>query len=579
MIVQWASRCLPGFGVIALLILLLLTSDIASWPWEELDPDLGDAPEGKSHPLSIAQKIFIVYTILIHVNMLGFTVRLAYVLLRIPRETKRALQRRLTWSYSPSNGHFFDSPIEATQQVPDPLAFKVDFMTVDEVDEPEVIHAIILPNYKEENNTLRTTLNVLASHPRARSQYEVYLAMEQKEIGAFEKAETLSSTYEKSFRCIHSTFHPAGLPGEIAGKSSNVAFAAQHIAQVHRAALISGACNVIVTVMDADTHLWQDYFTEIRRLHYTYVEEAERTLYCCPIIFDRNAHEVPILVRCADLLWSFAGLSTMYPGSTVSIPTSVYSLPLSLVERVGGWDSDPTAIGEDMHMMLKCYFETAGKVVTRVIHIPASQCNVASDTGRGWRRSLDTCFARYRQALRHMWGALDSGFAARRTMRYFRRCLFLQPRHMLLFHLLFEAHFLPCQLIILIIFSAAYEHLIPPTQLHPDMAWTLRVTDILRTSSFIGMNVCLALYERWHALCLHMRKKDMLDANLTDTGFSRRIWWRWSFLLERLCFPIAGTVFGAVPTFQALFSHFWTERLEYRVSKKPAFVTEDIDIA
>ncbi|KAF7591868.1 hypothetical protein BBP40_000910 [Aspergillus hancockii] len=499
----------------------------------------------------------------------------------MPRETKRALQRRISWPLSPSTDRrrFFDSPTKSIQQLPDPLNFKID---VDELDEPEVIHAIILPNYNEEIHTLRTTLNVLASHPRACTQYEVYIAMEQKEDGAVEKAAQLSSMYERSFRRIHSTFHPAGLPGEIAGKSSNVAFAARHIAQLYRTAVTSGTCEVIITVMDADTHLWQDYFTEIRRLHYTYVTDADHTLYCCPIIFDRNADKVPTLVRCADLLWGFAGLSTMYPGTIVSIPTSVYSLPLSLAERIGGWDSDPTAIGEDMHMMLKCYFKTAGNVVTRVIHVPASQCNIASDRDRRWWRPLSTCVARYRQALRHMWGALDSGYAARCTVSYFRfhsRCLFLRPRHWLLLHLLFEAHFLPCQLIILILFSAGYEHLTPSVLLHPTMAWTFRVTDILRTLSYLGMNICLALYERWHALCLHTRKEDMIDANLTDTGFSHRVWWHWPFLLERICFPVAGMVFGAVPTFQALFSHLWTQRLEYRVSKKPTFAMNDENMA
>lgn len=36
-----------------------------------------------------------------------------------------------------------------------------------------VIHAIVIPNYKEENDTLRETLEVLASHPQARNSYDV----------------------------------------------------------------------------------------------------------------------------------------------------------------------------------------------------------------------------------------------------------------------------------------------------------------------------------------------------------------------------------------------------------------------
>jgi hypothetical protein len=40
-------------------------------------------------------------------------------------------------------------------------------------DEDLVLHAIILPNYKEDMDTLKETLEVLASHPQAKSSYEV----------------------------------------------------------------------------------------------------------------------------------------------------------------------------------------------------------------------------------------------------------------------------------------------------------------------------------------------------------------------------------------------------------------------
>lgn len=328
----------------------------------------------------------------------------------------------------------------------------------------------------------------------------------------------------------------------------------------------------------ADTHLLQDYFTEIRRLHHTNINEADRSFYCCPIIFDRNSHQTPVLVRCADLIWGFAGMSTM-SGPPISIPTSVYSLPLPLAERVGGWDSDLTAIGEDMHMLLKCYFETAGNVVTQVVHVPASQCNVSVATGVGWRRSMNICYARYRQALRHMWGTLDSGFAVRRTMSYFRfrrRCLFLRPRHFALLHLLWQAHFLPSHLAILTIFATVYELCTSPADLNLHMAWTLRFTGFLRTASFIWMNICLTLYERWYQLCVNSRRRDMTAASLADTGFSPRTWWRPKHLAERVFFPVAGTIFGAIPTVHAVFAHFFTDRLVYRVTKKPAFAASAV---
>ena len=75
------------------------------------------------------------------------------------------------------------------------------------------------------------------------------------------------------------------------------------------------------------------------------------TLYMPPIIFDRNAHMVPMLVRSADLMWCGAGLSCYQKQPSradIGIPTSVYTLPLPLVSLARGWDTGPDAIGEDM---------------------------------------------------------------------------------------------------------------------------------------------------------------------------------------------------------------------------------------
>lgn len=226
---RWASRCLPGFSILALLVLLARTSN-SIWT---AGPQ--DASSPSSSLLSVAQQIFIVYTAFVHTNLLAFAVRLSCSLCYTIRQTKEVLARR-----RPSSP-FREVPTSPTQKLPEPEVFEV---------EDEVVHAIILPNYGEDLHTLRTTLNVLASHPRASTQYEVYLAMEQKESDVRDKAAKLLASFEGSFLDIQSTFHPCNLPGEIAGKSSNVAFAARHIVQVHRAELSS--CNVIVTVMDGE---------------------------------------------------------------------------------------------------------------------------------------------------------------------------------------------------------------------------------------------------------------------------------------------------------------------------------------
>jgi len=140
-------------------------------------------------------------------------------------------------------------------------------------------------------------------------------------------------------------------------------------------------------------------------------------MYVPPIVFDRNAHLVPRLVRVADLLWAGAGLSGHYKSSSICPPTSVYSLPLSLVDTAGGWDAGDTAIGEDLHMYIKCFFSLNGNLTTRSVFSAASHTNVHG-SGSGIRGFFEDLDARYKQAMRHMWGALDSGFVLKSIAQF-----------------------------------------------------------------------------------------------------------------------------------------------------------------
>jgi hypothetical protein len=72
--------------------------------------------------------------------------------------------------------------------------------------------------------------------------------MEAKEANSATKAATLISEFEKHFKSIYCTIHPSGTPGEIAGKSANVAFGASQAIQRHLAA--GDGDDVIITVID-----------------------------------------------------------------------------------------------------------------------------------------------------------------------------------------------------------------------------------------------------------------------------------------------------------------------------------------
>ncbi|KAE8442384.1 hypothetical protein EG329_003400 [Mollisiaceae sp. DMI_Dod_QoI] len=459
-----------------------------------------------------------------------------------------------------------------------------------------VIHAILIPNYKEDIEGLIETL-------------EVYLAMEQREETARTKAALLVSRYKSRFRCIAATFHPQDIPGESPGKSSNLSWAARIASKRYEPEMRR---DVVLTSIDADSHISWRYFSEITSMHLAYPDTAATTLYSVPIIFDRNAHLVPGVVRVADVVWCAAGLSGQYRGSTICPPTSVYSVPLELADRVGGWDTGREAIGEDLHMYLKCFFALNGHLITRTVTSPVSQTNITSSKGDGLVNQLHGMNARYRQALRHMWGSLDTGYALKQAVQVWRRRRqthqLRQPLHIktspktrkdtssncqmnilgtedlsmrvkvrppnwlnifLLFHRLFEAHFMPAHIPILVVASSLYRALVPEDQDTFSIAWTFVATDILRTVGLVTLLVYFYSYQEYHHLALEARQNEMVAAGLEEGmkgNFSTR---SWKNVFDCVWIPFVAPLYGSIPAIHAQLCHFWTLDLTYIVSSKP----------
>jgi hypothetical protein len=328
------------------------------------------------------------------------------------------------------------------------------------------------------------------------------------------------------------------------------------------------------------------------------------TMYMPPIIFDRNAHLVPIMVRVADLMWCGAGLSCFQskPGrSGIAFPTAVYTITLPLVHLVEGWDTDAGAVGEDMHMMLKCYFATNGKLAFESIPSPASQCNISSSKSgiRGW---LDSHRARYSQGLRHMWGCLDAGYTidrwsklgskpppslhSHKLSRHSELELKLSHyqvhgdqgykltwRNVMLLTRVFEAHFLPIHLLVVMVFSTVYTNLAAPLVHCRFLTMFLDFTAALRALSFIIMLFYFfVFYEDYHHVCVEAREAEMRRVGLyeeMEDNFSKRRPGEPRTWLDYLLFPVAGSLFGSAPLLHAALAHFWSDRLDYKVSVKP----------
>lgn len=159
---QWLSRCTPGITVIFLIVLIIAT-----------------IIDSKTYGISPVERFIMIYTTLVHINAAVFSCRLIWALICVEKGTRELLRRRdqptSKDNYTGLDNSFSDAPDEAqnddvyTNGYTNGDIHKAPLLE----EEAEVLHVMILPNYMEDLETLRRTLSVLASHPRAKKQYEV----------------------------------------------------------------------------------------------------------------------------------------------------------------------------------------------------------------------------------------------------------------------------------------------------------------------------------------------------------------------------------------------------------------------
>ncbi|KAI9029757.1 hypothetical protein CLU79DRAFT_884656 [Phycomyces nitens] len=263
-------------------------------------------------------------------------------------------------------------------------------------------YAFIIPNYCEPEGLLRNTIAKLASHSSANTDYCIILAMEQSEQDHTDKARRLEDHFRGQFAHFITTHHPSDIPNESRGKGANVGYAARHGC---RELMDRGVCRskVILTVTDSDADIPELYVREVEDT-LNRSDDPYRLILAPPIFFSRNCFKVPAAVRVTDITWSAMVMSNLSNSRGLSFPCSTYSLSMALAERVDYWDTDSDAVGEDMHMWLKCFFQTNGEVRTAPIYVPINLTNVQAN---GYLANIN---ARYVQAKRHYNGVADVAY-------------------------------------------------------------------------------------------------------------------------------------------------------------------------
>jgi cellulose synthase/poly-beta-1,6-N-acetylglucosamine synthase-like glycosyltransferase len=267
-------------------------------------------------------------------------------------------------------------------------------------------HLVVVPTYKESEQILAETLDCLARQTLPRERIAVVVAFEERDAAAPARARELTRHYADSFGDWLTTFHP-DLPGEVKGKSSNVAWAARRVESelIHTGRLDSR--NLLVTVCDADSRLDPQYLAALGQ-HVVSHPDGRLHMYQPAILFYANFARLPLMVRAVSSVFSLYSLARLAASHRL-VPQSTYSLSWWAARRVDFWDVD--VVPEDSHMFFKVWLHFGRRVRTRAIHLP-----VYADAAEG-ATTRSTIWSTYLQIRRWAWGVSDIPYVALRAMR------------------------------------------------------------------------------------------------------------------------------------------------------------------
>ena len=399
-------------------------------------------------------------------------------------------------------------------------------------------HVIVIPEYREPVHVLRRTLTNLTRVEYPKDRLIIVLATEEKDPDAGDTAKLLRQEFGLRFGRFLVTRHVLE-PGEVAGKSSNMASAARRVVAAFAKWGIP-LSQATVTSCDADSLLHPKYFAA---LAYNFLTDPDRRFhfYQGAILFYSNIWRVPLPNRVFNTVSSIWNLSLLSQTSRF-INFSTYSLALATAVEAGYWGVD--VIPEDYHLFFKVYFALGEKVRTQGIFLPVL---VDAAESHGF---LKTMVNQYEQSKRWAWGVSDLPFVIRGTFLHSEIPVFDRIRRLVM---LLEHHiFWPANWFILTIGSS-----LPPL-INPAFGRTVLGHNLSQLSSSILTLSAIFLIV---VMIIDWRIKPPRPKEVAS--------WKLPFLyLQWVTLPIISFFLSALPGLDAHTRLMLGKRLEYRVTEK-----------
>jgi hypothetical protein len=258
-----------------------------------------------------------------------------------------------------------------------------------------ILHLVILPFYDESEDTIESSLKSLIDTKWDKNKMAVVLASEERAgKNAGDIASRLKEKYKDKFGYFTITVHPKDVPGEMAGKGSNIAYSAE---KVRIEILDKNNINyddVIVSAFDIDTVVYPQYFLCLT-WNFLTAENPYRTSFQPVPLYNNNIWESPALSRVVATSGTFWQMIQQERPERLATFSS-HSLSFRALYEIGYWQKN--MVSEDSRIFWNAYVAYDGDYTVVPLSYPISLDANLAETFFQTMKNI------YKQQRRWTWG-------------------------------------------------------------------------------------------------------------------------------------------------------------------------------
>lgn len=230
-------------------------------------------------------------------------------------------------------------------------------------------HVVVFPFYKEPLEVVDSTLESLANTRYDKLKMTVVLASEERAgSGAQEIAAAMKEKYGARFAHFLVTTHPADVPGEMAGKGSNVSYAIEKVRKEIIDVEQIPYDHILVSNFDIDTVLYPDYFNCLVWHFMTATRPLKSSFQPVPL-FNNNLWDAPALSRVVAMSSTFWEMVQQERPERMATFSS-HSVPFQALYEVNYWQRN--MVSEDSRIYWNLMLANDGEYDVIPLSYPVS---------------------------------------------------------------------------------------------------------------------------------------------------------------------------------------------------------------